>query len=94
VSAVCIVLDPSPKAHQERDNRADQEHDKEDFRDSGRADRDSAKAEECGNQRDDKEDNGIVEHVCTSNDLEQRSAVAKVSADQIAIAVGERLSWA
>jgi hypothetical protein len=89
-----MVLDPSPEAHQESDDRADQEHDEEDLRDSGRADRDSAKAEERGNQRDYKEDNGIMKHVCTSKDLEQCSAVAKVSANQIVIAVGERLSRA
>ncbi len=55
-------LDPAAHAHQESDDCADQEDDEQYFRDAGGADGDAAKAENGGNQRDDKEDNGIMKH--------------------------------
>jgi hypothetical protein len=67
--ALSSPLSPTAQAHQKRDYGADQEHDEEYLRDAGSADRDSTKAEECGNQRNDEEDDGIVKHVRTSSYL-------------------------
>jgi hypothetical protein len=60
------ALSAATHAHQETDDGADQKNDEKYFRDTGSANRDSAKAEHRGNQGDDEEDYGIVKHDPTS----------------------------
>jgi hypothetical protein len=75
---VCILfscaLDPTAQAHQESNHRAYQKHDEKNFRNAGCADSDTTEAKECGNQRDNEKNDGIVKHVDTSSDLEQQPA--------------------
>src|SRR5690349_15496123 len=54
-------LDAGP-TDQERDDRADQEHDEEDLGDAGRTGGDATEAEHRGDDRDDEEYDGVVKH--------------------------------
>ena len=58
-----VRLDPTAQTHQEGYDRSDQEYDEKNLRNAGCADRDSTETEKCGNQRNDKKDDGIVKHV-------------------------------
>jgi hypothetical protein len=58
-----MSLDPTTQAHQEGDDGANEKYDEQNLRDAGSADRDTAKAEECGNERNYEKDHGIVKHV-------------------------------
>lgn len=49
--------------HQERHYRANEKHHEENFCDACSASGQSAKAQDCGNQRDDEKNDGIVKHV-------------------------------
>jgi hypothetical protein len=55
-------LDAPAHAHQEADDRADQEHDEQHFRDARGADCDSAKSEERCDQRYDEKYDCIMKH--------------------------------
>jgi len=56
------LSDGRAASEHERQGGEDQEHDEQDLRDSCRAGGDAAKAEECGDERDDEENGGPVQH--------------------------------
>jgi hypothetical protein len=56
------LSDASAETHQEADDRADQEHDEQHFRDARSAYGDAAESEKCRHQGDDEEYDCIVKH--------------------------------
>jgi hypothetical protein len=48
--------------HKERNDRTNEKHHEKDFRDPRSSRRDPTKSKQRGNQRNDKKDNGIVQH--------------------------------
>src|SRR5690348_15922098 len=59
------LLSPD-EAEDERDREQDQENDEQNLGDAGGGSCDAAKAEHAGNDRDDQEDQGPVEHGISS----------------------------
>ncbi len=59
---VCLVSLNSAWSQKERDDRANQKYDKENFGDSGGARRNSTKSKYGGNDRDNQKNGGIVQH--------------------------------
>jgi hypothetical protein len=80
-------LDAASHAHQEADDRTDQEYDKKNLGDAGGTDGYAAESEEGCDQGYDEEYNGIMKHGCTyvAYDL---SNVAAVSVSPLVCAVG------
>jgi hypothetical protein len=56
------MLDATTRMHDERNNGADQEDNKQNFGDAGGTGRDPAETEERRDQGYDQEDNGVMQH--------------------------------
>jgi hypothetical protein len=52
----------SENAEQQRNDKHDEKNEEQNLRDFGRARRDAGKAEHRGNDRDDKENSGVMKH--------------------------------
>jgi hypothetical protein len=57
-----MVLDSSTDVHHKTDDEEDQEYHEQEFRDTRECYRDTAKPKDCGQQRDNKEHNSVVQH--------------------------------
>lgn len=58
-----VQLNARPAVHQERDDRADQEHNKQDLGNARGAGSNAAKTEDSRDQSNDQENDGIMKHV-------------------------------